>query len=98
MIVVLGSIIAKPETFAQLRQLAIAHVERSRREPGCIAHAVAVDCHNALKLTFTEKWADRAALMAHFKVPASIELVVTARKLAAEPPTIEIYDTTKLEL
>jgi quinol monooxygenase YgiN len=98
MIIVLGSIVAKAETFEQLQTLAVAHVKRSRSEPGCIAHDVAVDCYNPLKLVFTEKWQDRAALTAHFNVPASIDLVVTARKLAAEPPMIEIYDAAKLEM
>jgi quinol monooxygenase YgiN len=98
MIVVLGSILAKPETFEELRALAIAHVERSLREPGCIAHAVAIDCHNPLKLVFTEKWSDRAVLAAHFKVPASIALVTSARRLAAAPPVIEVYDAANVEM
>jgi len=43
-------------------------VHRSRSEPGCISHAVHVDCENPLRLVFFEQWADRAALLAHFAV------------------------------
>jgi hypothetical protein len=52
-------------------QLSLEHVHRSRKEPGCISHAVHVDCENSLRLVFIEQWADRAALSIHFAVPAS---------------------------
>jgi quinol monooxygenase YgiN len=37
------------------------------KEPGCISHAVHVDCENPLRLVFIEQWTDRAALLAHFR-------------------------------
>ncbi|MGY3445958.1 putative quinol monooxygenase [Bradyrhizobium sp. USDA 4473] len=59
MIVVTGNITARPETFDEVRRLSLAHVHRSRTEPGCISHAVHVDCENPLRLVFFEQWADR---------------------------------------
>ena len=56
-------------------QLSLEHVHRSRKEPGCISHAVHVDCENPLRLVFIEQWADRAALLTHFAVPASRDFV-----------------------
>lgn len=94
MIIVLGTIFAREETFEELRAMAMAHTERSRGEPGCISHDVAVDCHDPLKLTFVEKWKDRAALAVHFQVKASIELVAKARGLSAKPPVIEIFEAS----
>jgi len=97
MIVVTGSVTARPETFDEVRRLSLEHVHRSRLEPGCISHAVHVDCENPLSLVFIEQWADRAALAAHFAVPASGAFVRALRALAAGPTTLELYDAIKLE-
>jgi quinol monooxygenase YgiN len=56
-----------------------------------------LDCENPLRLVFIEQWADRAALSAHFAVPASRDFVRALQPLAAASPTIEIYDATRLE-
>ena len=97
MIVVTGSVTAKSDTFEEVRRLSLEHVHRSRTEPGCISHAVHVDCENPLKLVFFEQWADRAALLTHFAVPASRDFVRSLQKLAAAATTIEIYDATKVD-
>ena len=97
MIVVTGSVTTRQETFEEARRLSLEHVHRSRTEPGCISHAVHVDCENALRLVFIEQWADREALGAHFAVPASRNFVRALGALVASPPTIEIYDATRLD-
>lgn len=97
MILVTGSVVARPETLDEIRRLSLDHVHRSRTEPGCISHAVHVDCDNPLRLVFIEQWADRDALLAHFAVPASREFVRALRPLAAAATSIEIYDATPLE-
>jgi len=97
MIVVTGSVTARPETFDEVRRLSLEHVHRSRTEPGCISHAVHVDCENPLKLVFLEQWADRAALLAHFAVPASRSFVRALQPLAAAATSMDIYDATKVD-
>lgn len=97
MIVVTGSVTARPETFDEVRRLSLEHVHRSRAEPGCISHSVQVDCENPLRLVFFEQWADRAALATHFQVPASADFVRSLRSLAAGPTTIELYDASRIE-
>ena len=97
MIVVTGSVTTKPDTFDEVRRLSLEHVHRSRGEPGCISHAVQVDCENPLRLVFFEQWADRAALLTHFAVPASRDFVRALQPLAAVATTIEIYDATKVD-
>lgn len=97
MIVVTGSVTARPETFDEVRRLSLEHVHRSRKEPGCISHAVHVDCENPLKFVFFERWADRAALAAHFAVPASRDFVRALQSMAAEATSMEIYDATKVD-
>jgi quinol monooxygenase YgiN len=97
MIVVTGSVTARQDSFEDVRRLSLEHVQRSRTEPGCISHAVHVDCEHPLRLVFFEQWADRAALLAHFAVPASREFVRSLQSLAATATTIELYDATRLE-
>ena len=97
MIMVTGSVTAREDSFEAVRNLSLEHVHRSRTEPGCISHAVHADCENPLRLVFIEQWADRAALSAHFAVPASRGFVRALQPLAAASPTIEIYDATRVE-
>ena len=97
MILVTGSVAAREDTLDDVRKLSLEHVHRSRLEPGCISHAVHVDCENPLRLVFIEQWADRAALLAHFAVPASRAFVRALQPLAAGATTIELYDATRLE-
>jgi quinol monooxygenase YgiN len=97
MIVVTGSVTARQDSFDVVRKLSLQHVHRSRTEPGCISHAVHVDCENPLRLVFVEQWADRATLAAHFAVPASRDFVRSLQSLAEGSSTLEIYDVTRLE-
>jgi quinol monooxygenase YgiN len=90
MILVTGSVTAREDCFAEVRKLSLDHVQRSRKEPGCISHAVHVDCENPLRLVFVEQWADRAALLAHFAVPASRDFVRALQPLASAATTIEL--------
>ena len=97
MIVVTGSVLARQDTQDEILRLSLEHVHRSRREPGCLSHAVHSDCEDPLRLVFVERWADRNALLAHFAVPASRDFVKALQPLAATSTTLEIYDATQLE-
>jgi len=91
MIIVTGSILARADSFDDVLRLSLAHVERSRKEPGCISHAVHVDCENALRLFFFEQWADQDALRAHFAVPATREFVKALAKGIVDTSGTQIY-------
>jgi quinol monooxygenase YgiN len=97
MILVTGSVTARNDSFDEIRRLSLEHVRRSRLEPGCLSHAVHIDCENPLRLVFVEQWADHAALAAHFAVPASRDFVRVLQPLAAGTATIEIFDATRSE-
>lgn len=98
MILVTGDILAKSDTVDEVLALSLEHVRRSRAEPGCISHAVHRDAENALRLVFVEQWVDRAALLAHFAVPASRAFAKAAGGLAAAAPTIQIYEAESVKL
>jgi quinol monooxygenase YgiN len=97
MILVTGSVTTRNDSFDEVRRLSLEHVRRSRLEPGCISHAVHADCENPLRLVFVERWADRAALTAHFVVPASRDFVRSLKSLATGVSAIEIFDATRVE-
>ena len=98
MLIVTGSIAARADTFDALRAASLEHVSRSRAEPGCLEQGVASDANDALRLVFFERWADQAALDAHFRVPASGAFVAKASGLAAAPPKIHVYEATEVPL
>ena len=97
MILVTGSVVAREDSFDEVCRLSLEHVQRSRSEPGCISHAVHVDCEDPLRLVFVERWVDRAALLAHFAVPASRDFVRALQPLTAGATTIEIYEAARIE-
>jgi quinol monooxygenase YgiN len=97
-LIVTGSIVARSETADEIEALSLAHVHRSREEPGCLLHSVHRDVENPLRFVFLEHWADVAALKTHFRVPASNQFVKDASALAAGSSAIEIYEATPASL
>ena len=98
MIMVTGTVLAQQDTIDEVLALSLAHVQRSRDEPGCLAHAVHVDCENPLRLVFVEQWDGQAALAAHFSKAESRDFVRALRDLLAEPSAIEIYRVEPLQM
>ena len=98
MVIVTGVIQARVDTLDELRRLSLEHVGRSRAEPGCLEHGVAIDSNDGLRLVFFERWVDRDSLLAHFKVPASREFARQAARLAAHPPELAAYEASEMTL
>ena len=94
MIIVTGSVQARPEHLDEVLRLSLEHVHRSRAEPGCLVHSVHQDVEDAHRVVFVEHWQDIDALRAHFAVPASGGFVTAVQDLATGTPTLEIYDAT----
>jgi quinol monooxygenase YgiN len=98
MILVTGSVQARPDTLDEVLRISLEHVHRSRSEPGCLLHSVHQDVEDPHRVVFVEHWADREALLAHFHVPASGDFAARLGELAAAPPTIEIYEAERARL
>jgi quinol monooxygenase YgiN len=94
MILVLGSVVAREGCVLEALALSQEHVTRSRTEAGCISHAVHRDTENPNRLVFVEQWASRDVLWDHFRVPTSRSFVKSLTALAAEPPSLAIYEAT----
>ena len=98
MVIVLASVTLKPGQVDDALALSQQHVARSRAEPGCLAHAVHRDSEDAQRLVFVERWADRAALAAHFQLPASRQFVKALSALASTPPQMALYEASAFTL
>jgi quinol monooxygenase YgiN len=98
MIIVTGTLHARPDTFEQVLALSREHVMRSRAEPGCVEHGVAIDADDPMRLVFFERWADRAAIGAHLKVPASRAFGKAVAALVDRPPTLSMFDASEMPL
>lgn len=96
MIIVIGSVTARAETFDAVLAESQAHVARSRLEDGCISHAVHIDAENPLRLFFYEEWRDMAALQTHFAVPESGAFVEALRALCQATEPIRMFDAAIL--
>jgi len=90
MIIVTGSVTARPDSFDALKQACLDHTARSRTEDGCLSHSVHVDAGDPLRLFFYEEWTDMVALQAHFRQPGSAEFIaaVRAHAAASTPPAV----------
>ena len=97
MIIVIGDIIVKKDCVDEALVLSQQHVDRSRKEVGCITHGVHRDSENPQRLVFLEKWKDQASLYQHFKEPTSIEFVKKIETLLTSKPQMSIYDATQLK-
>jgi quinol monooxygenase YgiN len=93
-LIVTGSIQARPDTIRQVTALSLVHVQRSRQEPGCLLHSVQLDVEDPLRLVFIEHWADADALRAHFRVPESGAFVREAAGLSSSPPEMTVYEAS----
>ena len=97
MIIVTGTVRARPDALDELLTVCLEHVHRSRTERGCLLHSVHQNVEDPLVLVFLEHWEDGDALAAHFAQPASLAFVKELSELAAERPTMTIYEASLLE-
>ena len=98
MIIVTGSVQARPETVDEVLRLCLEHVLRSRSEPGCLLHSVHRDVEDQNRFAFIEHWVDDNSLKAHFAVPASNEFVRAVGTLSSGRPSIEIFEAMRVSV
>ncbi|MEM8771485.1 MAG: putative quinol monooxygenase [Pseudomonadota bacterium] len=96
MIIVTGSIIVEPQHYNKALRLSLDHVRRSREEPGCLDHRVAIDSENENRLVFVEFWENMTALQQHFSLDASKNFVSELKKCSAKPPQMRIFKADEI--
>ena len=96
MIIITGSANIRPEHFDEAMKLGVEHSQRSRAEPGCIAHNCHVDAESPQRIVFVEEWADMAAVKTHFAVPDSGAFVRLLSEWAEGAPAMKIYEASEM--
>ena len=98
MIIVTGTLHARPDSLAEILVLSREHILRSRAEPGCLEHGVAIDADDPMRLVFFERWTDRDAIATHLKLPASRGFGKAVAALVDAPQTLSIFEATELAM
>lgn len=96
MIIITGYTAVRPEHRDRALVLGVEHSQRSRAEPGCIAHNCHLDAEDENRIVFVEEWADMAAVKAHFAVPESAEFVRELSAMGDTAPVMRIFAAEEL--
>jgi len=92
MIIVTGTLHARPEALGEVLALSREHVLRSRGEPGCLEHGVAIDADDPYRLVFFERWASAEAIGVHLRLPASRGFGRAVAALVDQPPVLSMFE------
>jgi quinol monooxygenase YgiN len=94
-IVLIARLKVKPEAVEEIKSAALAIVDDSRAEAGCINYDVHQAIDDETVFLWHETWANRAALDEHFAKPYFGEFFAKAERAAAETPQINLTKMIK---
>lgn len=89
-IVLMARLKVKPEAVDQIKAAALAIVEDSRSETGCINYDIHQAIDDETVFMWHETWANKAALDEHFAKPYFGEFFAKVEQAAAEQPQINL--------
>ncbi|OHV80995.1 putative quinol monooxygenase [Ensifer sp. LCM 4579] len=84
-VTIIGTVIAHPETRAELEDLLAAQVAPTRAEPGCINYDFHVDAGDPCVFVFYENWKSQEDLETHMQMPHLRPLLSEIGRLLAAP-------------
>lgn len=80
----------KADAVEQIKAAALAIVEPSRAEAGCISYDVHQSVEDPTVFAWYETWTDKAAIDEHFEYDYVKNFFAIVNELAAEPPVITL--------
>jgi quinol monooxygenase YgiN len=89
-IVLIARLKVKADKVEEAKAAALAIVEPSRKEAGCINYDIHQSIEDETVFFWHETWAGKAALDEHFATPFFQEFFAVVGKIAAEPPQINL--------
>ena len=89
-IVLIARLKVKDDKIEEARSAALAIVEPSRAEAGCINYDIHQSIEDETVFFWHETWVNKAALDEHFATPIFQEFFAVVGKVAAEPPQINL--------
>lgn len=89
-IVLIARLKVKADKVEDARQAALAIVEASRAEEGCLNYDIHQSIEDETVFFWHETWKNKAAIDEHFATPFFGEFFKTVEQVAAEPPQINL--------
>jgi len=89
-IVLIARLKVKADKIEETKQAALAIVEKSRAEDGCINYDIHQSIEDETLFFWHETWKNKAALDEYFATPFFGEFFKTVEGVAAEPPQINL--------
>ena len=90
---VVARIEALPNKVTEVRELLVALVEPTRKEPGCIAYELPQNQKRPTDFTFVEEWTSEEALAAHANSDHLKALGPKLRPITTVSPDVQVYTT-----
>ena len=90
MIVLVARLKVKDDKVEDAHAAALALVDASRSEAGCINYDVHQAIDDETVFVWHETWTNKAALDEHFEKPYFAGFLATLQEIAAEPPQINL--------
>jgi quinol monooxygenase YgiN len=94
MIIVQGWIRVEPGAIEAVRHAMVTMVEQTRREPGCLDYAFAIDLIDPTVIRISESWVDQAALDSHFASPHMATFNATLAGTRPQAGEVNAYQAT----
>jgi quinol monooxygenase YgiN len=92
-LVVIATIMARPDAVTDLRQALGTLVQATRQEPGCLRYDLLQNRENPVHFVMNETWEDEAALTAHQQTVHLRDYAGYAAPLLAEPMSVLVFRT-----
>ncbi|MFT3746612.1 MAG: putative quinol monooxygenase [Pyrinomonadaceae bacterium] len=89
-IVLIARLKVKPDMVEVAKKAALAIVDESRAEEGCVNYDVHQSVEDETLFFWHETWTHKGAIDEHFEKPFFGEFFKTVEQVAAEPPQITL--------
>ena len=89
-IVLIARLKVKSDKVEQTKSAALAIVDQSRNEAGCINYDIHQSIEDETLFFWHETWVSKAALDEHFATPFFQQFFTVVGEVAAEPPQINL--------
>lgn len=98
MLMTIAKFEARPEFRMKLLELALALVEHSRSENGCLEYGCYQDITNADRLLMVGRWTNQEVLENHYESEQFRQLVTQFADWVVEaPPSVSLYEVVEMD-
>ena len=95
MLIVAGEAVVEEGAVEQVRDALRTMEEETRKEPGCLSYAFALDINDPTMVRIIEHWESPDALSAHFKTPHMASFAAALGVLKPKSMSIKVYQFEK---